>query len=537
MSAKTDKKRTNLINFVERNENYIKEYSDLNNGLLPRLLKPASSRMKFVEGKATATNIKFAVAGLNSLAKYNNKNSDQIVYSPAFQEVINYIVEDNYDLIKNGPSKDVIKLYSGTKQYPVEQSGYSGEEEESATEPIQAVESSQLNDEFNDVITAAEGVSQGNTDYEKYESLLIDLNNQLGTKFESSNYDTLNEEQLLARIEALQELVQQEQMGIFGSSSFDPPTMSESTVISVMESLIDPSSGSFPQVEEMLLETVEPVVQSTTTTVPAASSVAATQPIEPLPIEEQAVDQPIEPMINEPTGSGGSGNLPYKERYHKFSLKTYFESDSYPKWDPTLEKNVIDSGLNETERIKTMDDIIKNYGPQLFIDKRIGSSKEELVELVELQFCILRNLHLGPRIYQSASVDLNQLNKVKSLANGLSTTSVNNQSVTPVELVNAQAIESQLTSANSSSAPGIQTEKEFKYEKAYDKYQETYARGVTALPIKKYEPTKVVVTETAQSIAGESSTIVSGELLKQTKKIQNYGSYDYMLDPINNIYY
>jgi len=108
--------------------------------------------------------------------------------------------------------------------------------------------------------------------------------------------------------------------------------------------------------------------------------------------------------------------LPYLKRYHTNSIQLYFNNSSYPSWDKTLEQNVMSMEISEAERIEIMEDIIAEYGKKIFIKARKSSTKEELNELIQLQFCVMRNLQLGPRS-QTANVKLADLQKLQILAN------------------------------------------------------------------------------------------------------------------------
>lgn len=83
--------------------------------------------------------------------------------------------------------------------------------------------------------------------------------------------------------------------------------------------------------------------------------------------------------------------------YHPNSLLLFFQSVYSPKWDLELERDIKATTYNKFQRGEIMDNIVKNFGEKIFVTKRFTSTLEELIELVELQFCVMRNLSLGNR--------------------------------------------------------------------------------------------------------------------------------------------
>lgn len=131
---------------------------------------------------------------------------------------------------------------------------------------------------------------------------------------------------------------------------------------------------------------------------------------EPVPVQ-----QPLEASLS----SGGSGPKPFKERYHPNSLQLYFGSSTYPEWDLELETSVQKLELSTKGTIMFMDDIIKQYGPKIFVSERKSETREELNELMQLQFTILRSLKKPFKGVsgQTATVKLADLIKIDRLAN------------------------------------------------------------------------------------------------------------------------
>lgn len=134
-----------------------------------------------------------------------------------------------------------------------------------------------------------------------------------------------------------------------------------------------------------------------------------------------------EPLVeNKPQASGaqpitGTGadseKLIYRARVHPDVIEIFFGQASFPAWDPDLEKKLMSMELSEARRVEIMDDVIAEYGKKIFIKQRKGSSKEELNELVQLQFCVMRNLQRGPRA-STASIKVADLVRMQALAAG-----------------------------------------------------------------------------------------------------------------------
>ena len=140
--------------------------------------------------------------------------------------------------------------------------------------------------------------------------------------------------------------------------------------------------------------------------------------------DDTFVDDVEEPAPKLDVGTGGNNEkLPYIKRYHETSILLYFNNSSFPDWDLVLEKNVLSLDITNKERIEIMDDILMEYGPKMFIGKRKSDTLKELNELIQLQFCIMRNLHIGSRT-KTASVKLDDLIKIDRLANGSSSPAV-----------------------------------------------------------------------------------------------------------------
>ncbi len=195
-------------------------------------------------------------------------------------------------------------------------------------------------------------------------------------------------------------------------------------VLRTMKLLLVPDDDpftSFPTIiEESNPETAE---NPPSTAVETLSENVAMTPDSTVPPDQEPVTSP-EPMpVQQPLeaslSSGGSGPKPFKERYHPNSLQLYFGSSTYPEWDLELETSVQKLELTTKGTIMFMDDIIKQYGPKIFVSERKSETREELNELMQLQFTILRSLKKPFKGVsgQTATVKLADLIKIDRLAN------------------------------------------------------------------------------------------------------------------------
>ncbi len=111
--------------------------------------------------------------------------------------------------------------------------------------------------------------------------------------------------------------------------------------------------------------------------------------------------------------------IEHPAKYHLFPIKYYLGNDKNPLWDFELLNNVFDITMPMTkeEIIYGSDTIIKTYGSQLLIQKRLSDTLDEFHELIQLQFCVLRNLNRGTRT-ATATVPISSLAKFYNKLNG-----------------------------------------------------------------------------------------------------------------------
>jgi hypothetical protein len=116
--------------------------------------------------------------------------------------------------------------------------------------------------------------------------------------------------------------------------------------------------------------------------------------------EVSPVLEAVNPQEAAQTFASDSTSLIKKPKYHINSILFYFGPDL--DYDPELLKNVYSSDMSKEEIIKGIDSIIANYGSILFAYERKSESIDEFHELIQLQFCYLRNLMRGPRVKMAA---------------------------------------------------------------------------------------------------------------------------------------
>jgi hypothetical protein len=97
--------------------------------------------------------------------------------------------------------------------------------------------------------------------------------------------------------------------------------------------------------------------------------------------------------------------------YHKTSV--YLFLGNPPQMDAELDKTADE--VPSSEITKIMDGIIKEAGAKFLVTKRISDTREELKVLLQLYFCILRNLARGTRS-KSALVPLSSLIDLRNSA-------------------------------------------------------------------------------------------------------------------------
>ncbi|KAH9259640.1 hypothetical protein BASA81_002062 [Batrachochytrium salamandrivorans] len=147
---------------------------------------------------------------------------------------------------------------------------------------------------------------------------------------------------------------------------------------------------------------------------PEVATLSATEVVDltddaPPPDNSPGSNPPDQPIITQHVTKEIYQNV---KRYHPKSLMLYFGSYTSPDWDTELAESIKSIELSEEEIDYFSDAVIKEYGPKIFVEKRKSSSREEMNELIQLQFCVMRNLNKGPR-FRTANVKLSDLDKLK----------------------------------------------------------------------------------------------------------------------------
>ncbi len=123
---------------------------------------------------------------------------------------------------------------------------------------------------------------------------------------------------------------------------------------------------------------------------------------EPPPPQPQPSDPALQPSITPTGGSqavvGPAVKNKHPPKYHLIPLLLIFGSnDSTIQWDTELEANIFNSKLSAKERISYMELIIVTHGDLMLVTNRLSDTFEELNELMQMKFSIIRLLQRGER--------------------------------------------------------------------------------------------------------------------------------------------
>jgi hypothetical protein len=95
-------------------------------------------------------------------------------------------------------------------------------------------------------------------------------------------------------------------------------------------------------------------------------------------------------------------------KYHPNSILFYFGNIERPDWDTELENNVFSAEMSKEFIIKSMEGIIEEYGSKIYVYERKSDTREEFHELIQLQFCLQRDMARGTRT-KSALIPISSL--------------------------------------------------------------------------------------------------------------------------------
>lgn len=156
---------------------------------------------------------------------------------------------------------------------------------------------------------------------------------------------------------------------------------------------------------------------------------APIEPISEAPIEPISDSvEPAEGIVGQesstkPFATTGVESHPVK--YHKNSVLFFFGTIVKPDWDLELESNIFAADMSKEEIVMRLDHLIGVYGDKMGVFKRMSDTKEELNEIMQMQFCLERMMSRGTRT-KSALIPLKSL---EQFANKLS----NKRTVQPTD--------------------------------------------------------------------------------------------------------
>ncbi|KAH9253740.1 hypothetical protein BASA81_008358 [Batrachochytrium salamandrivorans] len=163
------------------------------------------------------------------------------------------------------------------------------------------------------------------------------------------------------------------------------------------------------------------IVDPTTTTGPRPVTTSATAAGNDVAseIDSKPGDDPVElsepqeqPLVDKPFRIEIDSGV---KRWHPKSLKMFFGSVSNPDWDPELVADIKSLEFTKDEIKWFSNTVVDEYGKKIFVEKRLSDTLEEMIELIQLQYCVMRNLNKGPR-FRTATVKLSDLEKIKQAA-------------------------------------------------------------------------------------------------------------------------
>lgn len=94
----------------------------------------------------------------------------------------------------------------------------------------------------------------------------------------------------------------------------------------------------------------------------------------------------------------GSKPETHPVKYWPFQIKLLFgTSEGDIPWDKELENNVFESDISKSELVAFMDALIMEYGNRILVEDRKTETKEEFHEIIQMVYCVMRNLQRGTR--------------------------------------------------------------------------------------------------------------------------------------------
>ncbi len=158
------------------------------------------------------------------------------------------------------------------------------------------------------------------------------------------------------------------------------------------------------------------VGESAVPTVEGAVAVSAADPgsVPPGSVMDTTVADTPQPTDATQATPFATAQVKNVESIHKVPILLFFGSSDRPNWDLTLQKLINDNEEIIKPTINSLiDSIIASNGPKILVSAREKDSDiEEFNEIVQLHFCLERNMHTGTR---TASVTI----PLKNLLGGL----------------------------------------------------------------------------------------------------------------------
>lgn len=119
-------------------------------------------------------------------------------------------------------------------------------------------------------------------------------------------------------------------------------------------------------------------------------------------------------------------------KYYPIQIKLLFGSNVDVPWDTELEKNVFDTDMSNAEIVSLMDGYITEFKNKIGVFKRQSETKEELHEIIQMCYCVMRNLQRGTRTKMA-------MVPVSSLVNLYNKTNV--PATPPIPSVNSEEVQ------------------------------------------------------------------------------------------------
>lgn len=163
-----------------------------------------------------------------------------------------------------------------------------------------------------------------------------------------------------------------------------------------------------------------PAAPAAATTVPAAAVPATTVVPDPIPEDPATATiatNPDDLPLGDTTTANVNPSLRYRPKYHLDSLLLFFGNNVEPDWDLELERNVLGLKWDSKQTLFGIKSILDQYAEKFFTSIKTNGIIGEFLELIQLEFLLLRNLQRGTR----AKIAMVPVSSLISFANKLNT--------------------------------------------------------------------------------------------------------------------